>query len=116
MVFALSPRGSPLPAQLTDPFLYVELFEITARPEAEPHVAMYRVRRSFYTMPDGSLARVGRIVRLVDVTHAVELIPVYRTTLDRTVTSATSLERYNDFYLNAFTDKEWYHTLHADYL
>ncbi|KAJ8579658.1 hypothetical protein M405DRAFT_870081 [Rhizopogon salebrosus TDB-379] len=58
---------------------------------------MYRVQHLFYTAPD-------------------ELIPVYGTRLDRTITSAISLERYNDFYLNAFSDKEWYHTLHADYV
>ncbi|KAG1824679.1 uncharacterized protein BJ212DRAFT_1566371 [Suillus subaureus] len=116
MVFALSPRGSQLPAKLMGPLLYVELFEIAAPPEAEPHIAMYRVRCSFHTAPDGSRTRVGKIVHLIDVTHAVELIPVYRVTLDRTVTSATSLEHYNDFYLNAFSDKEWYHTLHADYV
>jgi hypothetical protein len=91
------------------PFLYVELFKIAAHPEAEPHIGMYRVQRSFDTTPDGSRTRVGKIVHLVDVTHAVELIPVYGKTLDRTVTSTTSLERYNDFYLNAFSDKEWYH-------
>ncbi|KAG1900840.1 uncharacterized protein F5891DRAFT_1128385 [Suillus fuscotomentosus] len=116
MVFTLSPRGSQLPAELMGPFLYVELFEIAAPPEAEPHIAMYRVRRSFYTAPDGSRMRVGRIVCLIDVTHAVELIPVYGVTLDCTVTSTTSLELYNDFYLNAFSDKEWYHMLHADYV
>ncbi|KAG1802059.1 uncharacterized protein HD556DRAFT_1493884 [Suillus plorans] len=116
MVFALSTRGSQLPVQLKDPFLYVQLFEVTALPEAEPHIAMYRVRRSFYTAPDGSRTRIGKIVRLVDVTHAVELIPIYGTTLDRSVTSVTSLERYDDFYLNSFSDKEWYHTLHADYI
>jgi hypothetical protein len=98
------------------PLLYVELFEIAALPEAEPHIAMYQVRCSFHTAPDGSRTQVRKIVRLIDVTHAVELIPVYRVTLDRTVTSTTSLECYNDFYLNAFSDKEWYHMLHADYV
>ncbi|KAG1779278.1 hypothetical protein EV702DRAFT_1178461 [Suillus placidus] len=107
---------SQLPVQLKDPFLYVQLFEVTAPPEAEPHIAMYRVRHSFYTAPDGSRTRIGKIVRLVDVTHAVELIPIYGTTLDRSVTSLTSLEHYDNFYLNAFSDKEWYHTLHADYI
>ncbi|KAG1824372.1 uncharacterized protein BJ212DRAFT_1319714 [Suillus subaureus] len=77
---------------------------------------MYRVHRSFHTAPDGSCTWVGKIVCLIDVTHAVELIPVYGVTLDCTVTSATSLERYNDFYLNAFSNKEWYHMLHADYV
>ncbi|KAG2352868.1 hypothetical protein BDR07DRAFT_1454796 [Suillus spraguei] len=118
MVFALSPRGSQLPPELKEPLLYVELFEIVAPPEAEPHIAMYRVRRSFYPAPDGSSSRIriGKIVRLIDVTHAVELVPVYGTTMDRSVSSTTSLERYDNFYLNAFSDKEWYHTLHADFV
>ncbi|KAG1740221.1 uncharacterized protein EDB91DRAFT_1237383 [Suillus paluster] len=107
-----------LPVDLKDPLLYVQLFEIAAPPEAEPHIAMYQVRCSFYPMPDGSLShtRIRKIVRLVDVTHAVELIPIYGTTMDRSVTSVTSLEHYNNFYLNAFSDKEWYHTLHADFI
>jgi hypothetical protein len=118
MVFALSPRGSQLPAKLKEPLLYVQLFEIAAPPEAEPHIGMYQVRRSFYPAPDGSPScrRVGKIVRLIDVTHAVELIPIYGTTMDRSVSSTTSLERYDKFYLNAFSDKEWYHTLHADFV
>ncbi|KAG1804646.1 uncharacterized protein BJ212DRAFT_1449691 [Suillus subaureus] len=70
----------------------------------------------FHTAPDGSRTWVGKIGCLIDVTHAIELIPVYGVTLDCTVTSAKSLECYNDFYLNAFSDKEWYHTLHADYV
>ncbi|KAG1831968.1 hypothetical protein DFJ58DRAFT_719532 [Suillus subalutaceus] len=116
MVFMLSPRGSQLPTELKEPLLYVELFEIAAPPEAEPHIGMYRVRRSFYRARDGSPSRtrIGKIVRLVDVTHAVELIPIYGETMDRSVSSTTSLERYDNFYLNAFSDKEWYHTLHAD--
>ncbi|KAG1804402.1 uncharacterized protein BJ212DRAFT_1449761 [Suillus subaureus] len=116
MVFTLSPQGSQLPAKLMGPLLYVELFEIAAPPEVEPHIAMYQVHCSFHTVPDGSRTQVGKIVCLINVTHAVELIPVYGVTLDRTVTSATSLECYNDFYLNAFSNKEWYHTLHTDYV
>ncbi|KAG1876683.1 hypothetical protein DFJ58DRAFT_909883 [Suillus subalutaceus] len=118
MVFMLSPRGSQLPTELKEPLLYVELFEIAAPPEAEPHIGMYRVRRSFYRARDGSPSRtrIGKIVRLVDVTHAVELIPIYGETMDRSVSSTTSLERYDNFYLNAFSDKEWYHTLHADFV
>ncbi|KAG2142503.1 hypothetical protein BD769DRAFT_1383347 [Suillus cothurnatus] len=118
MVFALSPRGSQLPAELKEPLLYVQLFEIAAPPEAELHIGMYQVRHSFYPAPDGSPSRrrVGKIVWLIDVTHAVELIPIYGTTMDRSVSSTMSLERYDKFYLNAFSDKEWYHTLHADFV
>ncbi|KAG1762042.1 hypothetical protein EDD22DRAFT_979942 [Suillus occidentalis] len=94
--------GQQLPTELKEPLLYVELFEIAAPPEAEPHI--------------GIRTRIGKIVRLVDVTHAVELIPIYGETMDRSVSSTTSLERYDNFYLNAFSDKEWYHTLHADFV
>ncbi|KAG2040822.1 hypothetical protein BDR03DRAFT_857592, partial [Suillus americanus] len=70
-----------------------------------------------YPASDGSSSRtrIGKIVRLIDVTHAVELIPIYGTMMDCSVSSTTSLERYDNFYLNAFSDKEWYHTLHADF-
>ncbi|KAG0701707.1 hypothetical protein DFH29DRAFT_982633 [Suillus ampliporus] len=114
-IVLLQPPGHDL-HRADGPFLYVELFEIAMLPEGEPHIAMYRVCRLFHTAPDGSRTQVRRIVCLIDVTHAVELIPVYGVTLDRTVTSATSLEHYDDFYLNAFSDKEWYHILHADYV
>ncbi|KAG2035208.1 hypothetical protein BDR03DRAFT_934965 [Suillus americanus] len=118
MVFVLSPRGSQLPAELKEPLLYVQQFKITAPPEAEPHIAMYQVRHSFYPASDGSSShtRIGKIVRLIDVTHAVELIPIYGTMMDCSVSSTTSLERYDNFYLNAFSNKEWYHTLHADFV
>lgn len=55
------------------------------------------------------------IVSLTDVTHAIELIPDYGERVDRNVTSTTSLEMYETFYLNSFSDKEWYHLLHADF-
>ncbi|KAG2040848.1 hypothetical protein BDR03DRAFT_932486 [Suillus americanus] len=94
-----------LPVELKEPLLYVQQFEIAAPPEAEPHIAMYRVQRSFYPASDGSSSRtrIGKIVWLIDVTHAVELIPIYGTTMDHSVSSTTSLERYDNFYLNAFS-------------
>jgi len=116
MVFGLSARGSTLPSTLSSPFLYVQLFEVVARPEDNPSVMMYHVRRRFEASPDGNQVRVGMVVSLLDVTHAIELIPVYGERANRAVTSATSLELYDDFYLNNFSDKEWYHTLHADFM
>lgn len=113
MVFALSPRGSQLPPELKEPLLYVQLFQIVAPPKSDPHIAMYRVQHSFYP---GSQTRIEKIVRLIDVTHAVELIPIYGTTMDRSISSTTSLKHYDNFYLNAFSNKEWYHALHADFV
>ncbi|KAG1815919.1 uncharacterized protein BJ212DRAFT_1446997 [Suillus subaureus] len=110
MVFTLSMRGSTLPPKLAEPLLYVQL----SYPD-DPAVMMYRVRRWFETSPDGTLARLGMIVPLIDVTHAVKLIPEYGERVNCDVTSATSLELYDTFYLNSFSDKEWYHSLHADF-
>ncbi|KAG1884265.1 hypothetical protein F4604DRAFT_1978027 [Suillus subluteus] len=115
MVFTLSMRGSTLPPKLAEPLIYVQLFEVISRPQEDPAVMMYRVRRRVETGPDGTVARVGMIVPLVDVTHAVELIPEYGERVNRDVTAAMSLELYDTFYLNSFSDKEWYHSLHADF-
>ena len=58
--------------------------------------------------------RVGAVVPLVDIMHAVELIPVYGEKVDRTVTYKTSQEIYSRFYLNAFADKEVYQSLRSE--
>lgn len=115
MVFTLSTRGSALPPKLAEPLIYVQLFKVISHPQEDPAVMMYHVRRRVETGPDGTVARVGMIVPLVDVTHAVELIPEYGERVNRDVTAATSLELYDTFYLNSFSDKEWYHSLHADF-
>ncbi|KAG1906459.1 uncharacterized protein F5891DRAFT_1125401 [Suillus fuscotomentosus] len=104
MVFSLSTRGSALPPGLSEPLLYVQLFEVISRPQDDHAVMMYRVKR-----------RLGMIIPLVDVTHVIKLIPEYGQRVNRDVTAATSLELYDTFYLNSFSDKEWYHTLHADF-
>jgi len=60
------------------------------------------------------MARRGLIVPLSWVSHAVELVPVFgRENVPATVTSATSQEAYNRFFLNHFADKEIYNTLHG---
>ncbi|KAG2348378.1 hypothetical protein BDR05DRAFT_875104, partial [Suillus weaverae] len=83
-----------------------------------PKSCKFSIQHSFYPTSDGSpsCTRIGKIVQLVDVTHAVELILIYGTTMDRSVSLTMSLECYDNFYLNAFSDKEWYHTLHADFV
>ncbi|KAG2062419.1 hypothetical protein BDR06DRAFT_966200 [Suillus hirtellus] len=116
MVFGLSKKGPPLPAELDQIFLYVQLFEVVARPQDDVGVMMFRVKRRFVTGPDGTQVRVGMIIPLLDVTHAIELIPVYGDRANRAVDSSTCLESYDTFYLNNFSDKEWYHTLHTDFM
>ncbi|KAG2046702.1 hypothetical protein BDR06DRAFT_1014499 [Suillus hirtellus] len=116
MVFGLSKKGPPLPAELDQIFLYVQLFEVVARPQDDVGVMMFRIKRHFVTGPDGTQVRVGMIIPLLDVTHAIELIPVYGDRANRAVDSSTCLESYDTFYLNNFSDKEWYHTLHTDFM
>ncbi|KAI5981111.1 hypothetical protein EDD15DRAFT_2560938 [Pisolithus albus] len=111
-IFAFSTRGSPLPAGFTEPLLYVQYFAFTATPIDQPDVAMYTVERMFVEGPEGSRSRVGAIIPLLDVIHAVELIPSYGVAANRQVTSQTSQEVYNRFFLNNFTDKEWYYTIY----
>ena len=70
----------------------------------------------FTNHPDGSRSRVGAIISLLDVIHAVELIPKYGVAANRNITLETCLELYDNFYLNNFADKEWYHTMYNNYL
>jgi len=46
-------------------------------PADQPEVGMYTVQRMFVDNPDGRRSRVGSIISLLDVIHAVELIPKY---------------------------------------
>ncbi|KIM54331.1 hypothetical protein SCLCIDRAFT_31196 [Scleroderma citrinum Foug A] len=114
-IFALSPRGSPLPVGLSTPLLYVQHFTFTGTPADHPDVGMFSLRRKFVSNPDSSLCRVSSIVLMLDVVHAVELIPKYGASARRDVTLETCLEVYDDFYLNNFSDKEWYYTMNHEF-
>ncbi|KAG2056873.1 hypothetical protein BDR06DRAFT_1039624, partial [Suillus hirtellus] len=116
MVFGLSKKGPPLPAELDQIFLYVQLFKVVARPQDDVGVMMFCIKHRFVTGPDGTQVQVGMIIPLLDVTHAIELIPVYGDRANHAVDSSTCLESYDTFYLNNFFDKEWYHTLHTDFM
>ncbi|KAI6004502.1 hypothetical protein F5J12DRAFT_906129 [Pisolithus orientalis] len=107
-VFALSSRGLALPTGLSNPLLYVQYFTFAAMPSDQPDVGMYAVEY-------GTRSCVGAIISLLDVIHTVELIPKYGMVANHGVTSETCLELYDRFYLNNFTDKEWYYTLYRDY-
>jgi hypothetical protein len=76
---------------------------------------MYMVARKYHDGSGGQRMRLGAVIPLTDVTHAVELIPVYgEGTTNRRVGAGTSMEVYERFYLNNFSDKEVYHTLRSD--
>ena len=115
-IFAFSSRGSPLPSELSRPLLYVEYFAFIATPADQPEVGMYTIRRMFVDNRDGRRSRVGSIISLLDVIHAVELIPKYGVAANCEVTSETCLKLYDKFYLNNFSDKEWHYTIHHDYV
>ena len=100
---------------LSTPLLYVQHFTFTGTPANHPDVGMFSLHRKFVSNPDGSLCRVGSIVSMLDVVHAVELIPKYGASARRDVTSETCLEVYDDFYLNNFSDKEWYYTMNHEF-
>ncbi|KAI6141740.1 hypothetical protein BKA82DRAFT_3985955, partial [Pisolithus tinctorius] len=112
-VFKFSRKASIQDPHFDTPLLYIELFDIVEF--LEEILRMYRLRHRYFNMPS-SQQQVGAILPITDIIHTVELIPVYgMARLDCNVTSTTSLEVYNKFYLNNYSDKEWYHTI-AEYL
>ncbi|KAG1889013.1 uncharacterized protein F5891DRAFT_1131908 [Suillus fuscotomentosus] len=111
----IAPRHVTLPHYLADqPLLYVQYYEIVGDPGSQPAISMYTVARKYWEGPTGQWIRLGAVISLTDVTHVVELIPMYGQGADRTVGAATSMEVYECFYLNNFLDKEVYHSLHSD--
>ncbi|KAG2033974.1 hypothetical protein BDR03DRAFT_871036, partial [Suillus americanus] len=108
------PKGScaQVAECLSQPLVYIQLFDFVV-PGPEPSMGMWMVRRS-YTRHPSQLERVirrGCIIPLTDVTHAVEIIPVYRGPLGKDVNSGNSLEVFDEYFLNNFADKELYHSL-----
>ncbi|KAG1852290.1 hypothetical protein DFJ58DRAFT_716614 [Suillus subalutaceus] len=108
------PRGShaQLPEHLSQVLVYIQHFDFII-PGPESSTGMWMVRRSYTGHPSQSetVIRRGSIIPLTDITHAVEIIPVYRGPLDKDVNSRNSLEVFDDHFLNNFADKELYHLL-----
>ncbi|KAG2047378.1 hypothetical protein BDR06DRAFT_1031315 [Suillus hirtellus] len=98
-------RGSnlELPSCLSDPLLYVQFFHFISSPDDHPELAMWTVEHTYMQEEN-------------NVTHAVELIPVYGEAVANGVSSATSLEHYERFFLNNFADKESYHTFSTEFV
>ncbi|KAG1888723.1 hypothetical protein F4604DRAFT_1674358 [Suillus subluteus] len=111
------PRASNLvlPTFLSNPLLYVQFFHFVTNPNDRPELAMWTVERTYMIGQHGEHYRCGGVVSLTDVTHAVELIPEYGNKVDEKISSATSLESYDRFFLNSFTDKESYHTFSTEF-
>ncbi|KAG0705855.1 hypothetical protein DFH29DRAFT_980756 [Suillus ampliporus] len=103
-IFQLTlPRGSrvQVPECLSQVLLYIQHFDFIV-PGPEPSTGMWMSER---------VIRRGSIIPLTDVTHAVEIIPVYQGPLGKDVNSGNSLEVFDDYFLNNFADKELYHSL-----
>ncbi|KAG2076452.1 hypothetical protein BDR04DRAFT_1002735, partial [Suillus decipiens] len=54
----------------------------------------------------------GSIIPLTAVTCTVELIPVFGSKMDRTITATNAMEICDEYYLNTFLDKEVFNTMH----
>jgi hypothetical protein len=111
-------RGSnlELPSYLSDPLLYVQFFHFISSPEDRPELAMWTVECAYMQDQNDNWYREGAVIRVTDVTHAVELIPVYGEVVADGVSSATCLEHYKRFFLNNFADKESYHTFSTKFV
>ncbi|KAG2339690.1 hypothetical protein BDR05DRAFT_977659 [Suillus weaverae] len=97
------PRGlcAQVPEHLSQVLVYVQHFDFVV-PGPEPSTGMWMSER---------VIQCGTIIPLTDITHAVEIIPVYRGPLGRDVNSGNLLEVFDDYFLNNFADKELYHLL-----
>ncbi|KAG2139295.1 hypothetical protein DEU56DRAFT_944221 [Suillus clintonianus] len=89
------PRGSraQLPERLSQVLVYIQHFDFVV-PGPEPSTGMWMVRRSYtrYSAQSERVIRRGSIIPLTDVTHVVEIIPVYQGPLGRDVNSGNSME------------------------
>ncbi|KAG1819088.1 uncharacterized protein BJ212DRAFT_1446220 [Suillus subaureus] len=96
------PKGSRVQVTecLSQPLVYIQLFDFVV-PGSKPSTGMWMVRRSYTQHPS----------QLEDIMHTVEIIPVYQGPLGKDVNSGNSLEVFNEYFLNNFTDKELYHSL-----
>ncbi|KAG1887539.1 uncharacterized protein F5891DRAFT_1132109 [Suillus fuscotomentosus] len=111
-------RGSnlELPSCLSDPLLYVQFFHFISSPDDRPELTMWTVEHTYMQEENSNRCRKGAVIRVTDVTHVVELIPVYGEAVANSVSSTTSLERYEHFFLNNFADKESYHTFSTEFV
>jgi hypothetical protein len=69
----------------------------------------------FLNIYTGQSERAGEVWALDDISHGVDLIPVYGHSMDRRLRSENSLELSSLFYLNHFSDKEIYHLLSSQF-
>ncbi|KAG1723221.1 hypothetical protein EDB19DRAFT_1916218 [Suillus lakei] len=111
---AVTKKGHTLPRYLEDsPLLYVQYFQITTTPTEDTSAGMYCMKRIYHRDGTGRVFRPGSIIPLTVVTCAIELIPVYGLKMDRTISAANMMEICDEYYLNTFSDKEVFNTMHS---
>ncbi|KAG1829890.1 hypothetical protein DFJ58DRAFT_719664 [Suillus subalutaceus] len=106
--------GAQLRSFLTScctPLLYVQPFRIVKTPEDLEDTRLWKLER-VYAPATQPKTHTGFVIPITEVTHAAELVPVYGEEVDHSLTSATSREHYDHFYLNRYADKEMYNALH----
>ncbi|KAI6115800.1 hypothetical protein EDD17DRAFT_1470754 [Pisolithus thermaeus] len=109
-----SRRSRDLPDFLSQPLLYVRPFRVIATPDSQPDTRLWILERVYSpSSPQAPACRMGFILPLTEVTHAVDLVPVFGEKVDRTLTMVSSQERYDRFYLNSYASKEDFDMLYT---
>ncbi|KAH7921465.1 hypothetical protein BV22DRAFT_1107182 [Leucogyrophana mollusca] len=107
-------KNPALPSYLAIPLVYVQFFEFATSPQEQPHIGMWTLRRMYRERPGRAPLRFGEVLPLTDITHAVEIVPVYGLQAPRDASAVLSQEAYEYYYLNNYSDKEIYHAMHVD--
>ncbi|KAG2068613.1 hypothetical protein BDR04DRAFT_1206935 [Suillus decipiens] len=93
-------------------YLPARYFWIIATPAEDVTAGMYHVKCIYHEDRLGQNFHPGSIIPLTAVTCAIELIPVYGSKMNHMITAANVMEICDEYYLNAFSDKEVFHTMH----
>jgi hypothetical protein len=86
---------------------YVYWFSKLA-PTAEKDILMYKVRPE---KSDGR-HRDGEVIKLCSVHRLVQLIPIHGATINPDLTPENCIDRWHQFYVNSFMDKETYQAVY----
>lgn len=110
-IFTLPPTARPLFQNINRPrahFLaYVEWFlKFPAAPQANH--GMYKIKRSKNALGH----RLASVIPLSAIRRSVYLFPVFGPIAPREWTSGNVLEECEAFYVNPFSDRHAYHTIH----
>ncbi|KAG2359553.1 hypothetical protein BDR07DRAFT_1452327 [Suillus spraguei] len=108
IIFQLTPpqhSTAMLPGFLSHPLLYVQPFHIVKTPKDLEDTQLWMLKR-VYPPAMQPQTHTEFVIPITEVTHSAELVPVYGERVDRSLTSATSQEHYDHFYLNRYADKE----------